>query len=96
MATKLEEYDLFIREGYPPPRTKTQYDTKLPNGALPHIGNRIKPGQFVENVSVGSAGKLRGLIEVRGLMVISRQRQGEKRSTLYVVTPQWAAENPDS
>lgn len=43
MANKIEEYDLYIKDGYPPPKAKTRYDTKLPDGALPYIGTRIKP-----------------------------------------------------
>jgi hypothetical protein len=95
MGKKTEEYDLYIKNGYPPPKAKTRYDTRLPDGALPHIGKRIKPGQYVENLSAGSAGKLRGFVEERGLMAIQRRSQGEKRGTLYVVTRDWAAENPD-
>jgi hypothetical protein len=98
VAKKTEEYDLYIKyikEGYPPPKVKTRYDTKLPPGALPHIGKRIKAGQYVENLSAGSAGKLRGFVKTRGLTAIERRGQGEKRGTLYIVTKEWAAENPD-
>jgi len=92
---KTDEYDLYIKDGYPPPQGQTRYDTKLPNGALTHIGSRIKPGQYVENLSPGSMGKLKGLVEESGLIVIQRRRQNEDRGTLYVVTKEWTAADPD-
>jgi hypothetical protein len=59
MSKKLDEYPLEIKDGDPPERGKTSYDTKAYAGALLDIAQRIKPGQFVENLSAGSLGKLK-------------------------------------
>ena len=95
MSKKLDEYPLEIKDGDPPERGKTSYDTKAYAGALLDIAQRIKPGQFVENLSAGSLGKLKKHIEGRGLNVTARRRQGESRGTLYVVTDEWLASHPD-
>jgi hypothetical protein len=90
-----DAYRLKIKDGDPPDQGKTSYDTKVPSGTLFEIAKRIRPGQYVENLSAGSLGKLRGLIEERGLTVISRRRIGETRATLYVVTEKWLERHPD-
>jgi hypothetical protein len=95
MAKKLDRYELQIKDGDPPDQDKTSYDAKVPSGALFEIAGRIKPGQYVEDLSAGSIGKLRKLIEERGLNVTTRRRQGESRGTLYVVTDKWLAGNGD-
>jgi hypothetical protein len=64
-------------------------------GALNDIARRIRPGQYVEDLSAGSMGKLAGLIKERGLTVIFRQRSGESRGNLYVVTDEWVAKHPE-
>jgi hypothetical protein len=95
MANTLDSYELEIKDGDPPEQDKTSYDTKAQLGALFEIAGRIRPGQYVENVSAGSLGKLRTQIKARGLNVITRRRQGEIRATLYVVTDQWLESNPN-
>jgi hypothetical protein len=95
MTKKLDEYPLKIKDGDPPERRKKSYVTKASAGALSDIAQRIEPGQYVENLSVGSLGKLRKYIEDRGLDVIARHRQGQKRGTLYVITDKWRASHPD-
>lgn len=92
---KLDSYDLEIKDGNPPDQEKTSYDTKADSGALADIARRIKPGQYVENLSAGSLGKLRKQIEDRGLNVMTRRRQGDLRGTLYVVTNEWLAGHPN-
>jgi hypothetical protein len=79
VTTKIDQYVLEIKDGWPPKRCKTKYDAKMPNGALIEIAARIKPGQHVEDMSAGSAGKLAKLLEPRGLVALSRRRQGESR-----------------
>jgi len=95
MVKKTDHYELEIKDGDPPDQGKTSYDTKIPSGALFEIARRIGPGQYVEDLSAGSLGKLRKLIEERGLNVITRRRQGDTRGTLYVVTDSWLAGNPN-
>ena len=70
MKKTVDSYELEIQDGDPPDQDKTSYDTKMPSGALFEIARRIKPGQYVENLSAGSLGKLRRQIEERGLTVI--------------------------
>jgi hypothetical protein len=65
----------------------------LPDGALADIAKRIRP--YVEGLSAGSLGKLAGFIEDRGLTVVRRRGQGEARGTLFVVTDEWLAANPE-
>lgn len=89
MSKRLDTYELTIRNGDPPEPEKTSYDTKAQPGALFEIARRIKPGQYVENLSAGSLGKLRKQVEDRGLHVVTRRRQGETRATLYVVSDEW-------
>jgi hypothetical protein len=91
----VDSYELEIKDGDPPDQGRTSYDTKMRSGALFEIARRIKPGQYVENLSAGSLGKLRKQIEERGLNVIARRGQGEVRGTLYVVTDSWLAGHPD-
>jgi len=96
MSKKLEEYPLEIKNGDPPERPKTSYDSKAYAGALSDIAKRIKPGQYVLNLSAGSIGKLKRLIKKRGGMEVRERRgQGESRGTLYVVTDEWLASHPD-
>jgi len=95
MKKRLDSYELEIGDGDPPDQGKTFYDAKTPSGALADIARRIRPGQYVENLSAGSVGKLRKQIEDRGLNVITRRRQGDLRATLYVVTDGWRAAHPD-
>jgi hypothetical protein len=92
---KVDQYVLEIKNGFPPKREKTKYDTKMFSGALIELAERIKPGQYVENLSAGSAGKLVKLIRPHGFAALRRQRQGESRGTVYVVSLDWLAENPD-
>lgn len=92
---KVDQYGLEIKDGLPPSRTKTTYDTKIADGELIRIGERIKHGQYIDNLSAGSAGKLAKIVESRGLAVVRRRRQGESRGTLYVVTREWLTEHPD-
>jgi hypothetical protein len=89
MSKKLDEYSLEIENGDPPAREKTSYKTKAYSKMLSEIAERIGPGQHVKNLSSGSLGKLRKLIEVRGLNVVTRRGQGDSRGTLYVVTDEW-------
>jgi hypothetical protein len=35
MAKKTEEYDLYIKDGYPPPKAKTRYDTNFQTERCP-------------------------------------------------------------
>jgi hypothetical protein len=95
MSKRLEEHTLRIENGDPPERSKTSYQTKTYSGALRDIAQRIKPGQYVQNLSVGSLGKLRKYIEERGLHVISRHGQAQRRGTLYVVSKEWLMSHPD-
>jgi len=94
MARKVEQYIPRIKDGLPPPRVKTRYNTKIVDGELIGIGDRIKHGQHVDDLSAGSAGKLAKRVKDRGLAVVRRRRQGESRGTVYVVTPEWLAEHP--
>ena len=89
MQKRTEEYWLKIEDGDPPPKGKTQYFAKLPDGALSNIAKRIRPGQYVANLSAGSLGKLARMIEERGLRVVRRVGQRDSRGTLYVVRDDW-------
>ena len=93
MPTK--RYEIEIKNGFPPPPARAAYRKRLPHRALDEIGSIIKPGQYVENLSPGSAGKLRALIEDRGLIGIQRMPQGRSRATVYVVTPAWLRKHPE-
>jgi hypothetical protein len=95
MAKKVEEYHLKIKKGFPKPRYKTEYSTKLPGDELIRVGETIQPGEYIEDVSLGSAGKLEGFVKARGLEAVRRGKQGDSRITLYVVTPEWLAEHPE-
>ena len=95
MPNKTEQYDLHIKNGYPPPKGKTRYDLRLPEGALSEIAKRLQSGQFVENLSAGSAGKLRKIVEDRGLICIQRRAQGQTKATVYVVDQAWLDKNPE-
>jgi len=94
---KLAEYSIEIKNGFPPPKGKTHYRDKLPNGALAQAARRITAGQYVDNLSAGSMGKLADFIkeERRGLRTVRRIGQGDSRGTLYVVTEEWLANNPE-
>src|SRR5689334_14741526 len=81
ICKQTEEYGLMIEDGDPPPRGKTKYLAKLPDGALSDLAKRIRPGQYVANLSAGSLGKLAGMIEDRGLRVVRRIGQGDSRGT---------------
>jgi len=89
MQRQIEEYGLKIEDGDPPPKGKTRYLAKLPDGALADIAKRVRPGQYVANLSAGSLGKLAGFIEDRGLRVVRRIGQGDSRGVLYVVRDDW-------
>ena len=95
MTKKVDQYVPEIKDGLPHKRAKTKYDTKIFEGELIRIGERIKHGQYVENLSAGSIGKLANVVKSRGLAVVRRRRQGESRGTVYVVTPEWLTEHPD-
>ena len=87
LAARVEEFDQIYAI------VPTRYATKLPDGALADIAKRIRP--YVEGLSAGSLGKLAGFIEDRGLTVVRRRGQGEARGTLFVVTDEWLAANPE-
>jgi hypothetical protein len=90
-----KRYEIQIKSGYPPPPTRAAYRKRLPHRALNDIGRIIKPGQYVENLSPGSAGRLRAFVEERGLIGIQRLPQGGNRASVYVVTPAWVAKHPE-
>ena len=92
---KLDEYVLEIKNGFPPNRGRREYRTKLPDGALLAAADRIKPGQYVENLSAGSEGKFAERVHARGLKTVRRREQGRSRGTVYVVTEQWLVDDPD-
>lgn len=93
MSKKVDRYIPRIKKGLPPKRPKTEYDSKIVDGELIHIGERITHGHYVDDLSVGSAGKLARYVKARGLEVVRRYGQGERRGTVYVVTPEWLAKN---
>ena len=90
---KVDHYVPEIKNGFPPPREKITYNTKIFDGELLRLAEVIKPGQFVANLSAGSMGKFARQVKSRGLEVIRRRRQGEPRGTIYVVTPEWRADH---
>jgi hypothetical protein len=91
---KTEQYVPRIKNGFPPSRAKTNYPTKIVEGELIRIAERIGHGQYVE-LSAGSAGKFRNIVHARGLKTIQRRGQGDPIATVYVVTPEWLVANPD-
>jgi hypothetical protein len=91
---KIDQYVPEIKDGLPPSRAKTKYDTKIVEGELIRLAERIKHGQYVE-ISAGSQGKFKAIVESRGLKTVCRRAQGESRGIVFVVTPEWLAENPD-
>jgi hypothetical protein len=85
-----------IKKGFPPKRTKRKNDrTKMKEGALIDVADRIEPGQYVEDLSAGSEGRFAERVRSRGLEVVRRRGQGKSRGTVYVVTSEWLAKNPD-
>ena len=64
------------------------------DGALRLIAEQIKHGQYVE-ISAGSPGKFKKIVESRGLKTVCRRVQGEPMATVYVVTPEWLTSHPD-
>jgi hypothetical protein len=94
--SKVVEYDVKIEDGLPPPKGKTVYTKKLPNGRLEQTANRIKHGQFVRDLSVGSAGKLVELMKSRpGLRALRRGGQEDTTNTVYVVSEEWLSKHPE-
>jgi hypothetical protein len=92
--SKVNQYGLEIKNGFPPKHKKTMYDDKLFEGELRRVADQIEPGQYVE-ISAGSQGKFKGFVESRGLKVVSNRGQGEPVAKVYVVTPEWLSDNPD-
>ena len=92
--SKVNQYGLEIRNGLPPKHRETTYEEKLFDGELQRIAEQIEHGQYVE-IKAGSQGKFKDLVESRGLRVVSNRGQGETVATVYVVTPEWLADNPD-
>jgi hypothetical protein len=86
---------LRLKTVFPQSGAKTVYSKKLPDGRLEQISDKIKHGQYVENLSAGSAGKLAKLVERRGLKTVQRRGQGESTATVYVVTAEWLSEHPE-
>ena len=71
---KTEEYVPLIQHGVPVPereRETTRYTRKMPDGALAQLAQRMKPGDSVV-LPAGSKGKLKSLMEERGLKTTSR------------------------
>jgi hypothetical protein len=95
MQTKAEHYVPKIKDGLPPVRSKTAYPRKIVEGELIRIAEQIRHGQYVE-ISQGSLGKLTEIIKNRGLTTVARVGQDKNMRTVYVVTPQWLAENPEA
>jgi len=91
---QVNQYVPEIKEGLPPSRVKTTYHKKMVEGELIQIAERIGHGQFVE-ISAGSLGKFRQIVESRGLKTICRRGQGESRGTVFVVTQEWLRQHPD-
>jgi len=91
---KVSQYAPKIKDGFPSDRAKTEYDTKIFDGALKLIAEQIEHGQYVE-ISAGSQGKFKKIVESRGLKTVHRRGQGEPIATIYVVTPEWLATHPD-
>ena len=92
---KVHQYEPIIKNGLPPKRVKTEYSTKMFGGALMEAAERIQHGQYVEDLSAGSAGKFAKRVKARNLEALVRRGQGESRGTVYVVLPEWLANNPD-
>jgi hypothetical protein len=93
---KLFQYDVKIENGLPPVKDRTTYTKKLPNGRLEQIADKIKHGQCVRNLAVGSAGKLVKLMEGRtGLKALMRGGQEDATTTVYVVSEAWLSEHPE-
>ena len=85
-----------VKKGYPPERSPRQYDSKLEDGALLDVAEKIKPGHYISDVSRGSAGKLAKRVRCRdGLDVIRETIPGGTRENVYVVTKQWLSEHPN-
>jgi hypothetical protein len=64
------------------------------DGLLVQLAAKIKHGQYVK-LSAGSQGKFKKIVESNGLRTVNRRAQGEDVATVYVVTPEWLADNPD-
>jgi hypothetical protein len=94
MKHKSESYTVQIRTGLPPVRLQTKYPKKMANGELLRIGEKIKHGEYVE-IPEGSQGKLSRLIESRGLRVVRRECEDKTMMTIFAVTREWLADNPD-
>lgn len=79
MANKVHQYVPDIKNGLPPSRVKTTYDMQISEGELIRIGERIDHGQYVENLSAGSLGRIARIVKTRGLAAVRRLKQGESR-----------------
>jgi hypothetical protein len=94
LSKHVDQYEPKIRTGLPPPREKTRYDTKMVEGALRLMAEQVRHGQYVE-MSAGSAGKFRKIVQSRGLETVQRRRQGESVAVVYVVDPKWLSAHPE-
>ena len=68
---RVDRYVPEIKDGFPPPRVMTSYDTKIFDGSLVGLAGKIQQGQYVE-ISAGSKGKFKKLVEARGLKTVIR------------------------
>jgi hypothetical protein len=94
MTKKVDQYVPEIKDGLPPSRTKTKYDKKMVEGELIRLGERIEHGQYLD-IPSGSMGKFKRVVERRGLKTVRRYWPDQPMTTVYVVTTEWLAENPE-
>jgi hypothetical protein len=93
---KVVKYDVKIEGGLPSAKKKTTYTKRLPDGRLEEIADQIKHGQFVTNLSAGSAGKLVSLLKHRiGLKALRRGGQEDATNTVYVESEEWLSKHPE-
>jgi hypothetical protein len=82
---KTEPYVPVIEHGIPiPPRTAAVYKKKIPNGVLSELAGRIRPTESVQ-LPVGSMGKFRTLLKVRGFQTVSQHGQDETVGRIWVL-----------
>lgn len=85
-----------IQRGLPPKSTERKNGPRgrLPDGYLKEIGERIKHGEFVSDLSPGSASALCIQLRSRELVGIKEVGQSDEGATVYAVTPEWRTKNP--
>jgi hypothetical protein len=67
-------------EWLPSAERQNQLPRQIADGTLADVAKRITAGQYVENLSAGSMGKLAGFIEERrGLRAVQRWGQVDSR-----------------